>query len=401
MTRAPALIFACAAILAACSYDLDVLKGRRTDGGADVVDASVDRVVPDVSVDVRPDVPVDMGPADAGVRDASMGACALPGVTTLPPTANHVSVIEGTTVDAGTPALSLENCPQRQISSFGPSRIFRYQMQAGTRLFASTNTGLCGSNDTILSAFLSCDTGARPLACNDDDSRDLCASCVSAMRTPAGGCGEILSTISVDNLVPGDVVYLMVSAYSAGMTAPFRLTVAENGVELPALTAVDGGLGVSPQCACPTMAGTATPTTVTFPMQGDTNQLALSNRLILGSRMVPQRVYGVSARLALSQLSVSTAGGCQIAGMTTTGAIDLSIGPTVVATIPINAATARPGFITVPYNPVALSFGSGSTLTQFQYTVRSTTPGVPATCFDVAFNLGGSNSVTLYGNAAL
>ncbi len=230
----PAALLALLTLPSACSYDLDVLKGRRVDGGFDAAvdtpaDTVVDRAQPDVTVDVPRDMPAtDVPPS----RDASVGACNIPGVTVMnaPAPVNGVTVINGDTTGGGMTSLSL--C-QSMISP-SSTRVYRYEVQAGPRVLATTNTGLCGATRHRARGLLRLRgrwaAPSAPNSCNDDDTVNLCGACSDA--GVGGGCGAENSTLDLSGLVARDVIYFVVASYNGG-TNPhglFRLAIAENGL---------------------------------------------------------------------------------------------------------------------------------------------------------------------------
>jgi hypothetical protein len=395
----PAPLLALLSLSTACSYDLEVLKGRRTDAGLDasvdmpVADVMVDRAQPDVAADVPRDMTaIDTGPA----RPPSMGTCVLPGLTVEPAPAatNGVTVINGNTMGGAANPLVPSCQPDVSMSS---TRVYRYEVQNGPRVVATANTGLCGAHDTVLAAYFSCEGGGRLVstsACNDDDMVNLCGTCGDA--GVSGGCGTVHPTLDLSSLVPRDVIYFVVTSYSDGRNnrGPFRLSIAENG--LTPQPAPTGLMSESPanRCACPP---TTMPMTgdVAFPRMGDTNQLATPSRLVLGGRDLPfSRVTGVSAKLNLTRYNVDTGGPCGVSGGAR-AALDLLINTTVVATGSLGIGSGSGGFVTIPFNtfaPITFTPPTGIPLT---YRVRNVEPpGVPCITLDV--DLTAPNTVTLY-----
>lgn len=386
----------------ACSYDLDLLRGRPVDGGPDVApppDMPVvepDRVQPDAApeaaVDVAPDVPA---------RMPMTGACALPGLQTVTASPTGVTVVEGDTAMGSTNTV-VPMCTEGVAPS--SARAYRYTVQSGTRLVATTNTGLCNAHDTVLAAYFSCagSTGqaASGQSCNDDDMQNLCGACTGDGGV-GGGCGRTNSTVELTGLVPGDVVYFVVNSYSpmgSSMRGRYRLAIAENG-----LTPVPAGATTAPimsanRCACPT--GTPMTGEVSFPRTGDVNQLGAMARSIFGRRDLPFRnVTGVSARLALSRFNLDTTGPCAVPGGAK-AALDLLVGTTVVASaalgLSVNGSGAAP--VTIPLTTFApVSFGTPMGV-QLQYQVRNIEPADRA-CVTVDVDLASAlNTVTLLGS---
>lgn len=397
----PLSLLSLLSLSAACSYDLDVLKGRRADAGLDAavdvpVDTAVDRAQPDVMADVPRDVPVtDLGPA----RDASVGTCALTGVTVenAPAPNNGVTVINGNTTTGGPNALT-PSCGGSLSSN--STRVYRYEVQSGPRVVATTNTGLCGGHDTILAAYFSCEGAGRMVSsgsCNDDDGVNVCAGCVGG--TVAGGCGVENSTLDLSGLVPHDVIYFVVTSYNnmgSNARGPFRLAIAENGVSPLPAAAVASGESPANRCMCPP---TAAPMTgdVNFPRMGDANQLSTTSRLVLGGRDLPfPRVTGVSARLALTRYSVDTMRPCDVADGAR-AAIDLLLNNTIVASGKLGIGTGGGGFITIPFNSFAPVVFTQTTNIPLTYRIRNIEPAT-APCVTLDVDLTAPNIVTLYGS---
>jgi hypothetical protein len=123
-------------------------------------------------------------------------------------------------------------------------------MQRGNRLVATTNGAPCsGSFDTVLYAIDTCDTPDASVtnfrACSDDDV--VMCSC-----TGSTNCENVRSTVEINFLQPGDVVYLVVDGYQS-QSGPFRLSVAENGLRPVAPPMASLGN----HCTCPSL--TASP----------------------------------------------------------------------------------------------------------------------------------------------
>jgi hypothetical protein len=382
-----------------CSYDLDVLKGRG-------LDASVDRAVPvDIpavdrpATDVAPDV---VAPTDAGARDASTGTCTLLGVTVVdaPPSVNGVTVIEGNTNGgAPTPAM-IPPCDGTSIST-NSTRVYRYVVQTGPRVLATTNTGLCGAHDTVLAAYFDCAGTGRTVGgayCDDDDDTRLCNNC-DADAGLGTACSTVNSTVDIAGLVPRDVIYFVVASYNGG-TNPrglFRLAVAENGLApLASPVSTTGEPTAANRCACPP----ATPPIsgeVVFPRMGDTNRFTTTARDVLGGRDLPfSRVTGVSARLRLARYSVDTTGPCAVNGGAR-AALDLLLNNTIVATGSLGIGAGSAGSITIPFTTFAPVVFGATTNIPLTYRLRNVEPaGAPCVSLDV--DLNGPNAVTLYGS---
>ena len=380
-----------------CSYDLDVLKGRG-------LDASVDRAVPvDIpavdrpATDVAPDV---VAPTDAGVRDASNGTCTLPGVTVVdaPASVNGVTVIDGNTNGgAPTPAM-IPPCEGTSISP-NSTRVYRYVVQSGPRVLATTNTALCGAHDTVLAAYFDCAGTGRAVGaayCNDDDRVNLCNNC-----DPDAGlgtaCSTVNSTVDIAGLVPRDVIYFVVASYNnSNARGTFRLAIAENG--LAPLASPVGGPGdptAANRCACPP---TTAPTSgeLAFPRMSDTNRFATTARDVLGGRDLPfSRITGVSARLRLARYNVDTTGPCAVSGGAR-AALDLLVGNTIVATGSLGIGAGSAGSITIPFTTFAPVVFGATTNIPLTYRLRNVEPaGSPCVSLDV--DVSAPNTVTLYG----
>lgn len=388
------VLLALVALSAACSYDLDVLKGRRFEP----IDASVDTLLSDASVDrAQPDTATDtpLGVTDAGPsRDASTGMCVLSGVTPveISPSPSGVTVITESTA-GGTSAL-IPSC-QSSIA-MNSTRVFRYEVQSGPHLLMTTNTGFCGGRDTVLAAYFSCDSGGGhptgDVNCNDDDAVDLCARCVDA--GVLAGCGLTNSTLDLSGLVPHDIVYIAVSSYRESAPGPFRMAIAENGLAPQVPPATMSGQTSANRCACPP-SGTPMLGDIPFPRADDNNHLATSHS-IFGAHDLPfTHVTGVSARLALTRYNVDTSGPCAVSNGAL-AAIDLLIGNTVVATGRLGIGSGAGGFVTIPFTsfaPVVFTLTAGIPIT---YQLRNIEPeGVACVTLDV--DLSAPNTVTLYG----
>ena len=385
------------ALSAACSYDLDVLKGRRVDGGLDasvdtpVIDSSTDRAPTDVATDIARDVIADAGPS----RDASMGTCTAATATPTAVTASPsgVTVISASTSGGG--SAPEPSCPTSVVSN--STRVYRYEVQSGPRLVVTTNTSLCGGHDTILAAYFACDTGgSRPVgsamtSCNDDDNVNLCVGCTSAGVD--AGCGNENSTLDLSGLVPHDVVYLTVSSF--GSTGSFRMAIAENGLVPQVPPAASTGQSPANRCMCPP-SGAPMTSDLPFPRMGDINQLGTTSRSIFGARTLPfTRVTGVSARLAFTRYSVDTSGSCAV-GTGALAALDLLIGNTVVATGRLSVGSGAGGFVTIPLTSFALVVFTSTTGIPITYQIRNVDP-TDVSCVSLEVDLNAPNTVTLYG----
>ncbi len=401
----------CASLLVgACSYDLTVLEGRRTDAGRMDV-ASPDVAAPDVAepevtpADVAPDrpPPVDTGPA----RMPMNGTCNVMGVTPVPlamgtpgVTVNgNVLTLEGTTVNGGP---NVPGCEQMKATPMS-TRVYRYTVRTGPRLVATTNTGLCamagGVSDTILGAYFNCTaTGLvpGPRSCVDDDRINVCERAAEPCASNlALGCGNKFSTLELSALVPGDVVYLAVSSYPEPMArqGTFRLSVAENGLSPIAPAEADMRAN---RCACPPSTG-AVARPVEFPRANAANQLAGANRFVAARLPIPlSRMWGVSGSLRLSRFNVSTSGACAITGGAT-AALDLTVGLSVVASVTLGVYVGDAGTVNIPYTSFApIMFEQGS-MQSFQYRIRNVQPA-NADCITLDVDTSSTdNTLTLYG----
>ncbi len=400
----PLAVFACVS-LSACNYDLDAISKRLRDASADRISVDVstgDRPVTDVSADTVIDMPsTDAGTDTGPARDASRGTCALSGlnVSPAPASVNGVTVINGDTSTGSTNALP-PSC-QSAISA-NSTRVYRYEVQSGPRVVATTNPGLCGGHDTILAAYFSCDSpaGGRPVGmtnCNDDDNVNVCVACADAGVD--AGCGVENSTLDLSGLVPHDIIYFVVTSYNHESTnprGPFRLVIAENGVS--PMAAPVGFTGETPanRCACPP-ATTPMTADVPFPRVGDSNQLSSATRLVLGARDLPfSRITGVSARLALTRYNVETARPCDVADGAR-AAIDLLLNTTVIASGKLGIGSGSGGFITIPFNSFAPVTFTQTAHIPLTYRIRNLEPaGSPCISLDV--DLNAPNAVTLYNS---
>jgi hypothetical protein len=410
--RGRALVVGAALQVAACSYDLDVLRGR--DGGVDAprVDLPVAEM-PTLDMTPPPDrVTADVPMADVRpARDASMGACMgqmpvnLGAGTAGLVTANGVTSIEGNTT--GGAANIVGGC-QEMATTSSTTRVYRYVVQTGPRLVATTNTGLCGmspagAHDTILAAYFTCGMGGLvpgPRSCVDDDDANLCEGMMACTASTNLGCGTKFSSLELSGLVPGDVVYLAVSSYMDAMTprGPFRLSVAENGLS-PAAPPTAGMYRAANRCACPS---TTAPfpmwasRAIDFPRSTDQNQLMSASRSVFGNRPVMlTQVWGVSGSLRLSNFSVSTAGDCAVSGGAK-AALDVILGTTVIASVSLGVYVGEASTVTIPFTsfaPIAFAMGASPSL---QYQIRNVQPA-ESSCVSINIDVNAPNTLTLYG----
>ncbi len=385
-----------------CSYDLEVLKGRGADAGADRV-APIDTPAVDrPASDAPSDAGTDLGaPTDAGMRAPSMGTCTLPNVNVVnaPASVNGVTVIDGNTTGGGPTPEMIPRCESRPIS-LNSTRVYRYVVQTGPRVLATTNTALCGAHDTILAAYFDCAGTGRTVGsvyCDDDDETRLCNNCdVDAGLGTA--CGIENSTIDLAGLVPRDVIYFVVASYNDGSNphGRFRLAIAENGLApLASPVSTTSEPTAANRCACPP-AGAPMSGEVVFPGVDDTNRFATTARDVLGGRNLPfSRVTGVSARLRLARYSVDTTGPCAVTGGAR-AALDLLLNNTIVATGSLGIGAGSAGSITIPFTTFAPVVFGATTNIPLTYRLRNVEPaGSPCVSLDV--DLNGPNAVTLYG----
>lgn len=413
--RAPLALVA-ALPLAACSYDLDVLRGR--DAGVDVrrMDAPVvDMPAPDAPpMDIAPDRAPDLPAVDAPPpRDASAGACM--GRTAIPLVAgmggavgaNGVVTVEGNTTGGEATVPGCEDTAATPMST----RVYRYVVQTGPRLVATTNTGLCGmgtaaAHDTILGAYFTCAAGGLvpgPRSCVDDDRANVCAGMTGCADNNGLGCGTVFSTLELSGLVRGDVVYLAVSSFpamGAPPRGPFRLSVAENGLS-PAAPPTMGTPLVTNRCACPsTTAPLAMWATreIEFPRAGATNQLGTQQRSVYTNLPVGLRqVWGLSGTFRLSSFNVATANPCGVSGGAQ-ATLDITIGTSIVASLSLGVYVGEAGTVTIPFTtfaPVSFNTDAGAGPT-FQYRIRNVQPA-DTSCVAVDIDLNAPNTLTLYG----
>ncbi|MFO0609259.1 MAG: hypothetical protein U0324_39205 [Polyangiales bacterium] len=408
-----ALAPAAALLCAACSYDLDVLRGR--DAGADArrPDASGDVAAPDVAPDAPADRPApDVAPPDvAPPRDASMGTCMghdavlLSGATPGVVSADGVLTVTGTTVGG---EAAIAGCHEAASTTMS-TRVYRYVVQSGPRLVATTNTGLCGAgmaaaHDTILGAYLNCNANGLvpgPRSCVDDDDTNVCLGMSACATNTELGCNIAFSTLELSGLARGDVVYLAVSSYPmAGLQSrgPFRLSVAENGLP-PAAPPTTGTPVAANRCMCPssTMPPAMWATrAVEFPRGAVQNQLGADSRSIFATRPVGlTQVWGLSGVLRLSQFNVSTAGPCGVSGGAL-AALDVIVGTVVVASVTLGVYVGEPGTVTIPFTTFTpITFAAGAE-PLFQYRIRNVQPAT-ATCVTLNVDTAAPNTLTLYG----
>lgn len=419
------LSIALSASLGACSYDLDALRGRdggRVDARVDVgSDAAVtpDRVAPDVTSDVAADVTADVGPTRTmpmtGACNGAMPAMLTAGMSGAVGAPGSVT-LEANTMGGGSAPMPPTQCGNNgmTVATGGSTRVYRYVMQSGTRLLATTNTGLCGTtsadggHDTILAAYFSCGPNEFVSAtgsCSDDDGNTVCAG--SCATNNQFGCGGEFSTLRLGRLIPGDVVYLAVSSFNVGGRDPtgrFRLSVVENGLAPTTPPTVDPDAGTVSRppvdhCTCPPALSTATAAMVDFPNGDDAprNQLRGSSRSIFGPHPVSlRRLWGVSATLRLTQYDVNVTGNCANSDPSRSrAALDLIVGTSIVASVALDAYVGGPGVVRIPLITFAPIMLSGTPT--FEYHLRNVDPA-DTNCVTLDVDPRSTdNIVTLYG----
>lgn len=414
-----------------CSYDLSALRNDAAVSDRPV--AVMDRPgVTDTGpaldiIDIPP--PDDTGPT----RLPRMGSCGQPhsnlntqrsaqmipeGAPFLTAVLNTAGGIENLTI----PGTVAPNCSSQDIRQPGgspPLRILRYEVQRGPRVTLSTNTGACDSGDLRIMAWTSCDTvNARsmPLGCGDDDYFRLCGTCASASTD--GVCSQLQSSLTVGNLVPGDVIWFGVHTFQNAptnpATGPFRAWVGENALTPYALP-VDAQF-VSNRCTCQS----ATPPvvrTVRWPESADYGAamprnfyLAQDQTGVLGMRDVPglTSVLGVSARFTIASVVRDADPVCF---EDPSAILDLVVGNQaegwVVASAVLNANSARaPLTVSFPYTPVSRAAGAALGITptrnttryNFELRMRRSLPDKKCVKLFLDLTAAAQNNVILYGN---
>lgn len=413
-----------------CAYDLSALRNDAAapDRPVAVMDAPppTDR---GPAIDVVDAPAVDTGPT----RPPRMGSCGQPhsnlntqrAAQAIPEGAPFLTTVLDTTggiENLSIPGTVPPGCGSqdfRQPVGTPPLRILRYQVQHGPRVTLSTNTGTCGSGDVRVMAWSSCDTAqarSMPLGCNDDDNIRLCTSCAS--NANEGACSAFQSSLTVGNLIAGDVVWFGVHTFQASSSnpanGPFRAWIGENALTPTALP-VDSSF-VSNRCACQS-ATPAVVRTVRWPESADYGASMPSNFLlaqdqtgVLGVRDVPglASVLGVSARFTISAVLRDPAQECLD---DPSAILDLIVGNQaegwVVSSAQFIANSARaPLTVSFPYTPVSRAMGAAMGVTptrgtnryNFELRLRRSLPDKK--CVRLNLDLTGSaqNHVILYGN---
>jgi hypothetical protein len=392
--------FLCAVLtVAACKYDLDAISPRGRDAAVDQP-VMMDMVPIDA---MRPDVRIEVG-IDMPTRPPSTGAWALATLENVMNSTNGVTVIEGTTVGANA-NIPAPTCAAVTASS---TRTYRYTVVAGDRLIATTNTGRCNTHDTVLAAYFSYTGGTAVPAgfasCVDDDSQNFCTPCAGGdggtVMNRMDGCSTVFSTVEVNNLIPGDVVYFTVGNFMGdSMTAPgaFRLSIAENGLRRRALEPTST-LTLAPHCSCTGVPPMMTNRSLTFPNATDSGTFTSASRAIFGTRMLPYtRIYGISGKINLRSSRLSSDPMCNVPGGSPLAALDVVIGNSVVASVTLDNGVIGSPFFTIPYTPTNAGPFSSMTPTLVQLQIR---PFMPAatTCFLLDVDTSAQNAITLYSN---
>ncbi len=416
-------LWACAS--AGCSYDYVRLRNP---------DAAVDRPIV-IDTGPRPmDVPVDMGSvmdvSDAGTtpdrpdvptRDAMRGACSVPHTDISMANRFGPGFVVRASTDTGASSMIVPpgrtgGCMEPTYDP-APERVYRYTVQRGPRLVATLNGSPCETTfDSMLYAVPSCDMAGRmaALGCSDDDGETLCNNCSGGDAGAGSQCPHsgLLSTVELTNLVPGDVVYLVVDGYAATMpprrsSGPFRLALAENALLLA--PPPPSGMGpVANRCDCTTLPRAGTPVTVNFPggapddmpRDGTPVTLDMNNRSIRGLRpMNLASITGASATFRVREQRVQFSSACVNAMTTPRMTLDLLVAGAVVSSFEVAVGLDAPVQVSTLYHsfqPVAVS---DRTMVPLELRVREVTPQPDCMALVIDPNpVGGStNTVTLEG----
>lgn len=414
-----------------CAYDLNAL--RNDAAPVDRPAAMTDRPPP-VDTPAAIDVVDATAPADTGpMRPPRMGSCMqqhgnlnaqraaqmLPeGAPFLTPVIDTAGGVESLTIPGTVPP----NCGSqdfRQPMGAPPLRLLRYQVQRGPRVTLSTNTGTCGSGDVRVMAWSSCDTvsaRAMPLGCSDDDNFRLCSTCASTASE--GACSAFQSSLTLSNLVPGDVLWFGVHTFQSSATnpanGPFRAWIGENALT-PVALPVDAPW-VSNRCTCQS----ATPPVVRavrWPEASDYGPNAPGGFLLaqdqtgaLGVRDVPglSSVLGVSARFTIASIVRGPPDECF---EEPSAILDLVVGSQaegfVVASAQLLANSVRtPLTVSFPYTPVSRMAGAAVGVTprpggnryNFELRLRRSLPDRKCVRLNIDLTAAAQNNVILYGN---
>ncbi len=414
-----------------CSYDLSALRNDAAVSDRPV--AVMDRPgVTDTGpaldiIDIPP--PDDTGPT----RLPRMGSCAQPhtnlntqrAAQMIPEGAPFLTAVMDTTggiENVVIPGTVPPNCGSQDVRQPGASptlRILKYEVQRGPRVTLSTNTGACGSGDVRVMAWTSCDTlpaRSMPLGCNDDDNFRLCGTCASTATD--GVCSNLQSSLTVGNLVPGDILWFGVHTFQASAmnpaNGPFRAWIGENALTPYALPA--DAQFVSNRCTCQsTTPGVVR--TVRWPESADYGMtmprnffLAQDQTGVLGMRDVPglTSVLGVSARFTIASVVRDADPACF---EDPSAILDLVVGNQaegwVVASAVLNANSARaPLTVSFPYTPVSRAVGAAMGITpargtnryNFELRMRRSLPDKKCVKLFLDLTATAQNNVILYGN---
>ena len=393
-----------AALSLGCTYDLTAL---RRDAGADrpavTTDASsTDRGSPDVA-------PGDASAARNGACDLSSAAA----IAVIPPTApgpSSATLAFGLATGdlQGAPALalptgSINGCLTADPNRSPPTRVYRYQVVAGGRVTASTDTQFCTAFHSRVYALWSCGASdvAHPAACADGvDDGSASVLCPSSGDAGAGaGCTHALGTLDfapTPPLAAGDVVYFAVTGPDLPSTGlGHRLWVGENAARLEAFAATSAS-GQANRCGCQT--NTGTPRTVAFPFRVSGENFPVSastTSSYLGVRDVPTGSFtGVALQLHVVRSVLGNGAGC------TSGAravFDLLVADTLLTSFSIGADLVAPVMVTVPYTAFApIDLARLSTGMKFELQLRAVLPSDDCMTIDLDPSAGAS-TVTLYG----
>jgi hypothetical protein len=354
MKRLPAMVLtalAAGTALSACSYDLDRLRG----------DAALDMRVPDA--DDAPDVPDKLDGFDGSdgldVPDVRDDGDELNVCTSRPaPTATEIGtriggslVIAGDTLGAPsrlTPPTLGPDCPL-DYSSPSPERVYRYVVEEGPTLYATTDAPPCaGIYDTIVYVRTSCegDRGTT-LACNDDDRVLSGCGCTDA-------CPGLASGTMVEGLRPGQVVYVVVDGYG-GRAGRFRLSLTENAARHVPPPGTSASYALADRCGCPG-ATDATVDALSFPAPGDTvvgsssSVLSQPGDRLTGLRRLPfWRIAGVALETQLERNDLLQDTRC----VDTRALVDLLIDNVVVHSFEVTPRTRTDRPLRVAYQGFA------------------------------------------------
>lgn len=397
-----------AALLLALAYGckFDKIKLRdpaQLDAMISPMDAALDTPMPPVDVpsmtdirDVR-DVPV---VRDVPTRPPRVGACQTHPFTelTLQPSNNF----GGTLVINGNTAMDMPmastftrpvfgtRCSDNPGPMMAPERVFKYVVQRGPRLVATTNGAPCsGTFDTVLYAINSCDmaiSGANVLDCCDDDVQ-ICDMCPASTT-----CNTHLSTVEMGPLVAGDVVYLVVDGYETS-AGTFRLSVTENGARpvAPPTPALPN------HCTCPALTMNNSRLVDGFPNAAldHGTVLRMPNDTISGLRSVNLRtITGVAGQFRMGANNLAGTGSC----LSASAIVDLLIENTVVASFQLSGVQESGAMVQVVYSSFAPVMVQNQTMVSLSYRLRGFEPSSCAGSFEIdQSNAVGTNQLTLYG----